>query len=302
MTAADILSIGLENLASYIATENNFLTAVREYRCTDLGGYFCSNVYTSFEAGKLSHLECEKSLEEVSRFAWRCHSCLENNKECRYRLVNEKCTHCQLTGEDCVSLLPFHNLWDMDSIQKKAVNSIEGLDLTSSEQEFMRADKMTFGFGGLHICKALINPARNCILSYKGENYGINILRCHKLHPSLSGCKNAIFLGKDHQCDKLAQGTRNQVVQDGLVELKTYHVVRVPEPLIGYHENCKSQEPFRHPVSLACNKNGEIFVLDAASATCVYAIDRSSVSLVKAVGSFDMRRYIQLQQYTHFQR
>ena len=59
---------------------------------------------------------------------------------------------------------------------KRLQLSYHALDEYSSEDEFMRSDLLSLGFGGLHICKALINPLRNCILSYNGENFGINIL------------------------------------------------------------------------------------------------------------------------------
>ena len=38
LSTADIESIGLDNLANHISSENGFLTAVREYRSTDFGG------------------------------------------------------------------------------------------------------------------------------------------------------------------------------------------------------------------------------------------------------------------------
>ena len=62
-------------------------------------------------------------------------------------------------------MLSFHNLWDTDSVQKKTVDQIDGLDLSSPVDDFIYADKKTYGFGGLHIYKALINPLRNNILT-----------------------------------------------------------------------------------------------------------------------------------------
>ena len=76
----------------------------------------------------------------------------------------------------------------------------------------------------------------------------MHILRAYKLHPSLIGVKNAVFIGKDRQSDKLAHATCNQVIQDALREIKEYHIVRVPERILTHHPNCKLQTPFLLPV------------------------------------------------------
>lgn len=75
-----------------------------------------------------------------------------------------------------------------------------------------------------------------------------------------------------------------QVVQDALEQSKTYHVVCVLELLLCYHENCKNQKAFVHPVDLVCNKNEEVFVPDVAS-SCIHAIDRSTIYHVVTIGN-----------------
>ena len=52
LTIEDIKNIGLANLGKHIATENGFITSVREYRISDLSGYMNTNIFTSFEQRK----------------------------------------------------------------------------------------------------------------------------------------------------------------------------------------------------------------------------------------------------------
>ena len=128
-------------------------------------------------------------------------------------------------------------------------------------------------------------------------NYGIHILRANKFHPCLNDLKNAVFLCKDRQEDFLAWLTVNSVVQNALKVVKTYHIVRVPEPLIQYHDNCKTQKRFLHPESVSCNKNGDAFVLDSAT-PCIHAIDRSAVSKVVTVGCYGLSQYSHMEKQT----
>ena len=168
MSPADIVAVGLENLPAHITSSNKFVTAVREYRCTDFKGLFSSNVYTSFEVGK-SCSDYGEQLDMVAKFARKCFMSLKGNLDCSYIKLNEKCSNCEYMGYDCESLVCFHLLWDMDSTQKATADVHEFLEENSSQDEFMSSDLFTLGFGGLHICKALINPARNAVLTYHGS-------------------------------------------------------------------------------------------------------------------------------------
>ena len=102
-------------------------------------------------------------------------------------------------------------------------------------------------------------------------------MRAYKKHERLNHKKNAVFIRKDGQLDALSYSTCDKDVQDALKEIKVYHVVRVPEPRMKHHENYKSQKRFLNPVSVACNTNGDVFVLDSA-APCVPLVDRSITS------------------------
>ena len=118
LSTADIESIGLDNLANHISSENGFLTAVREYRTTDFGGLCCGNIFASHEAGVMSTEEFKKALENVMNLIRKCRTCIERNKDCRYKNLNEQCEACKENGEICVSLSQFHFLWDMAGTQR----------------------------------------------------------------------------------------------------------------------------------------------------------------------------------------
>ena len=160
----------------------------------------------------------------------------------------------------------------MAGTQRGTAEQLSLINLSSSSSDFIDSSKFTVGFGGLHIAKVLINPSRNCVLTFKGQNYGIHILRAYKKHERLNHKKNAVFIRKDGQLDALSYSTCDKDVQDALREIRVYHVVRVPEPLMKHHENCKFQKRFLNPVSVACNTNGDVFVLDSA-AQCVHIVD-----------------------------
>ena len=98
---ADVRRIGLENFARYIAEENNYVIAVREYRVIDFGGIFCSNAFTSFESHALSSPECRRDLDEVIKFAGSCPICLLNEKLCEIYQINEPCNNCAIDGTKC---------------------------------------------------------------------------------------------------------------------------------------------------------------------------------------------------------
>lgn len=51
LSVKDIKTIGVNNIAEHITLNNNFLTAVTEYHCTDLKGSMCSNAFTAFISG-----------------------------------------------------------------------------------------------------------------------------------------------------------------------------------------------------------------------------------------------------------
>ena len=297
MSVAEIQSIGLQNLAKHISEQNGFLTSVREFRGSDFGGLCCSNIYTSLEAGSVKTKACKDELMAVLKLLRKCQFCLENNKTCIYENLNEQCQPCRDSNVTCQSLSPFHVLWDMAEVQRGAAAQLSTITSSSSSAEFMSASTFTLGFGGLHIAKALINPSRNCVLTFKGENHGIHILRAYKKHPSLNGVKNAVFLARDRQSDQLAKDTCDDPVQTSLKEIKNYHVVRTPEPLMRHHENCKSQKLLINPVSMTCNKNGDVLILDSAS-SCLHGVDRTIVSKVVTVGSYGLSDYSSKKQHT----
>lgn len=269
-----------------------FITSVREYRVIDLKGLMCSNVYTSFVSGCLKSNSCMKYLKNVSELSRSCEYCLKNSLKCSYKMLDEKCGSCKENGQHCRSVIIFHVLWDMGSSQVKSAHEwLLKLDSENIDLEFLSADKITIGFGMLHILKAIINKTRNYSLSYQGQNYGIHILRSMKNDDDsaaeyLSTMKNAVLVGKDRQSDYLSYMTTSDVVQCALKQKKSYLLTRVPEPVLTYKDSAKKQKPFIFPVAVECNSNGDVFVLDAG-ASCMHAFDRFSVTKSYIVGSYE---------------
>ena len=291
ITAEEIRKIGLANVPEYISKQNPFITSVREYRVIDMKGLLCSNAYTSFVSGCLKSSACIEHLQHVSELARSCEYCLRNSLKCRYETLDEKCSSCEENGQHCRSAVVFHVLWDMGSSQVKSAKEMPlKLDSGNIELDFLRADKLNIGFGMLHILKAIINKTRNYSLSYQGQNYGIHILRSMKNDDDLaadylSSMKNSVLVGKDRQSDYLSYMTTSDVVQCSLKQKGSYSLTRVPEPVLTYKDNAKKQKPFVFPVAVECNRNGDVFVLDAG-ASCVHAFARFSVAKSYIIGSY----------------
>ena len=177
LSVDDIKKIGIDNVAQHIAHDNNFLTSVTEYRCTDLKGFMCSNAFTSFLSGTSDTHECAKALQKVAKLMSRCWHCLLLDKDCEYNQLYNRCAHCEGKGVLCVSLVVFNVLWDMASIHKSAERVIETIDVESNQKLFTASNLYGISFGGLHLCKCVVNAARCFSMSYQGENFGVYMLR-----------------------------------------------------------------------------------------------------------------------------
>ena len=291
LSAADIRNVGLDKFASYLSQENSFVTSVREYRLIDFNGLMCSNAFTSYVSGSLKSNDCIKSLNMVSKLANQCEHCLRNSMTCSYELLNEKCDGCRSSGSPCVSINVFHVLWDMGSSQvKSAAECVERLTKETVGHDHLRSDRFTVGFGMLHILKAITNKLRNYCLSLNGENYGVHILRAMKNEDDeaamiLRNLKNAVIVGKDRQSDYLSNMTSGKIVQDALTAKKNYLVTRVPEAVLAHKENANKQKNMIYPVSVACNDNGDSFILDAGAA-CVHVYDHFTVTKLHLIGNY----------------
>ena len=290
LTVADLKKIGLPNFAHHIATSNPYLTAVREYRLTDLKGCMSSNIYTSFMSKALNEVDCIDKLKEVANISKTCLSCLRSEKECSYTLFHQKCDNCQSGGHQCISMVVVNVLWDMGSAHKATAKHIDKIDLSSNLQQYSSSDLFSVGFGGLHLCKCVVNTLRCYSVSNHDENFGIYILRAlrrgtDECAQELALVKNAVIEGKDRQSDLLSWMTCGPQVQKGL-KLKDYYcAVRVPEPLLFYKENAKTQKVMVLPVAVSCNNNGDVFVLDKGGC-CLHVFDRSDVVKGYTVGKY----------------
>ena len=289
MSAESIRSVGLNNLAKHIAENNPYITSVCEYHITDLVGNFCSNVYSKFESTSLKHETCTDDLSSVVNLATKCSYCIKSNCNCEYELLSEQCRKCSEDGIHCSRFGIFNVLWDMASPHKKTSNSITKIDGMSTQIEYLQRNLHSIAFGGLHLAKAVINSSRNHVLNHNGENFGVNILwfvknDVDRASEMLSSIKNAVFVGKDRQSDYLSYMTCCPTVQNALKEKERYSLIKIPERIKTYTQNAKSQRRFILPVSVKCNMNGDIFVLDSGI-PCLHIIDRSTVSKCFTVGS-----------------
>ena len=256
MSVADIQKIRLSELAKYISTHNNFVSSVREYRLTNFSGFMCTNIFTSFEAGSLVFEQCNEQLTNVVNYSKTFISCLQHNMVCVYATIDVQCIECIKNGNMCISMVVFHTLWDMGSSHKKTTNLRSQIDLSSCDSDFLSSTMFTIGFGGLHLAKACTNSMRNHILYVQGMHYGLNIFRAVKLVSDLlDNIKQAVFVGKDHQSDLLSFLTSCYLVQEALDKLEWYELTRVPEPVLGYTSNAKTQKDIIFPIALSTNRN-----------------------------------------------
>ena len=287
MNALDIIRVGLKNLGTYIAEENNFITAVREYRLMDFAGIFCSNSFTSFESHALDYNECTRDLNEMLVFADSCEQCLKANLSCKYNQIDQQCGNCVKNDTKCVSLIVLHVLWDMGSSHKKtAKQSSSGLELDSTDSEMMDPRRYTIGFGGLHLSKSFVNTTRNHVLQFNGEYFGVDMLIALRDECDLLQLiKNAVFVGKDRQSDLLAYLTVGPSVKETLKIKKEYSIQRIPEKYLSFKPNASTQKKVVYAVDVCSNRNGDIFILDAGAA-CIHVVDRCTVAAVFIIGRY----------------
>ena len=292
MAYVDIERVGLDNLCKYIADQNNFIVSVREHRATDFRSYVCSNVSTMFLSRDLPGEECVKHLKSSIKFANSCRMCLLDGISCTYNRLDEPCSNCKEQCVPCVSLVVLHVLWDMGSGHKKADKLLYHLTEESSIEEIMSTDIFTVGFGGLHLGKAFVCTARNYVLSFNGEHFGVNIL--NELKQSceiLKQVNNSVFVGRDKQSDLLNYTLVGPKVQDSLKSNTRYLVSRIPEKYLPYKENAKSHKRIILPVDICANRNGDIFVLDSGGG-CIHVLDNSCVAKMSTLGCYDKANLI----------
>ena len=99
----------LENLSQLITSDSRYqlVSAVKEYRCIDLGGVFCTNVHTTYEAGSVSAENILSDLDSVIHDMTSCLACVMEKIECVYENILERCQSCEESDKRCRSLVAF---------------------------------------------------------------------------------------------------------------------------------------------------------------------------------------------------
>ena len=170
----------------------------------------------------------------------------------------------------------------MGSPHKTTAKVIKQITEESDFNDMNDPHMFSIGFGGLHILKSPTNHLRNYALCLNGENYGVHLLRSLRHTPGphssvLANLKVSVINGKDRQSDLLSYETTASTAQETLSLAETYSCCRVPELVLSYTDNAQKQKRIMKPSSVQCNKNGDVFILDAGAAV-VHAVDRSSVA------------------------
>ena len=286
----DVVKIGYSQLADYISNKAPYVSSVREYRLIDFRGIFSSNICTSFIAGSLDSIECAERLDLVKKLSTSCQNCLLTNIPCNYvtPYVQSRCENCAEKDIVCISMVVFHVFWDMGGCHKKMAREFPKIDKLSTDTEYQMMMQCSIGFGGLHLAKAITNCSRNCSMTLNGNNYGMHVLRAMRLttgdhQESLQTIKTAVFVGKDRQSDYESFMSSSVPVQSSLRIAQSYTCVRTPEPVLAHVDNAKKQKKIRIPTGLACNVNGDPFILDTGS-SCIMALSRSSVAQMFIIG------------------
>ena len=182
-------------------------------------------------------------------------------------------------------------LWDMGSAHKSTAKSIIKIETTSTDDEFVGSNLFGVAFGGLHLCKAIINSTRCYSLTNEGGNFGLYILRAlrhgnDKSSELLSGIKNAVFCARDRQSDYLSFMTCCPLVQEAMKEKEEYSLIRIPQKILTHTENARGQKSIIYPIVLQSNMNGDVFILDQG-ASCLHIFDRSDVAKGYIVGKYN---------------
>lgn len=99
----------LENLPHLIETDSRFqlVSAVKEYRCVDIGGVFCTNVHTTYEAGSVTDVNIISDLESVIHDMTSCITCIMAHIDCVYENILQRCLNCEQNENHCISMVVF---------------------------------------------------------------------------------------------------------------------------------------------------------------------------------------------------
>ena len=290
ISISEIKAIGINNIPRHILDENPFIKAVQEYRITDMGGTMCSNVMTKFEGSTSKGEDIAEDMVKVINLSKSCMFCLKSNSACKYVRLMDPCQNCEAGGRMCISLTPFHLLWDMASYQVAAADIMKRITIFSSEKELEDSRLVSIGYGGLHMAKAAINVCRNYMLHLHGQRFGINVLRAMRNEEDaaadlLRSVKNAVFVAKDRQSDFLSYCTSSEAVTKALKTKQHYNIVRTPEKIMTYIDTAKKHERILQPVSIDCNSNGDVFILDRGSCS-IHVLDNGVVARMFELGTY----------------
>ena len=74
-------------------------------------------------------------------------------------------------------------------------------------------------------------------------------------------------------------------MQNALELKRWYCVQRVPEPILYYKDEAKTQKGILLPIALCCNLNGDVFVLDKG-ASCVHVYNRGDIVKEHTIGKY----------------
>ncbi|XP_041456017.1 uncharacterized protein LOC121408570 [Lytechinus variegatus] len=245
------------------------------------------NVGTVFSTGGMKHADVRQHLKTMLQAVQTCSECITSKaKECTYRNQQESCNRCRSRNLQCVRLMVVHCYADMAASQRVAHEDL----MKEAGCQLAIPQYTQFGFGMLHMCKALVGYVRNYRITDGNEIFCINMLVALWLsstHAStlLCGINSKVFSYRDRHSDDLAYSTVCQRVEDALVAANSVVVTVAPEQYRPWSQEAKDHNDMKlgRPLFITVNKQGHCLWSDPV-ADCVFMGNRHNPMKVKPLG------------------
>ena len=276
-----------ETFAQYIKTNCKFNSEVIEYYIIDVKGLIAMNVGTVFSTSGTKHTDVARQLASVVHAVQICHECILNkHSDCRYASQHAACERCQARSVTCIRLCVAHCYADMQASQRVAHELMQ----SQAPDELHDPKYRRYGFGILHMCKALVGYARNYRITDGIDIFCINMLVALWLsasYPStlLTGINGKVFSYRDRHSDHLAYSTVSHNVEDALVAAKIVVVTIAPEQYRPWSQEAKDHRELSlgRPLFITVNRQGHCIWSDPID-DCLFMGNRHNPMKIKPIG------------------
>ncbi|KAL5253832.1 hypothetical protein ACHWQZ_G013566 [Mnemiopsis leidyi] len=228
-----------------------------------------------------------------------CKSCILRGLECQYSDLKVSCDACHEGYITCVSLAVVHVFSDMQSSQVSSHNRNECVlrSVSALDDNFLKRDCFTSGFGIAHIGKSIQNHPRNNTLTNNGMSYSIVIICTLWNQSNCIGEELRALItprcmyGKDRQDDQNCFKLCSLEVIEVLSKVELYCAQRFPEKIFRHKKEALNHEKIQAVTFIIHHPKIEVFYLvDSTSATiwvaknsCIMVISSLKTAGIKSV-------------------